>query len=73
MQVPFDYNNLNKSYATRELTLSDDYLHRYIEEELASKPILSLVHVDIRSFYQKRISTCHFQLDVCADYEHQVR
>ena len=31
MQVLFDYNDLDKSYAIRELTLSDDYLHRYSE------------------------------------------
>ncbi|RUT72649.1 hypothetical protein, partial [Ancylomarina longa] len=29
MQLSFDYNQLNNSYGTRQITLSDDYFNSY--------------------------------------------
>ena len=37
MQLPLDYEKLNDSYKTREITLSDDYFHSYSDQELAAK------------------------------------
>ena len=34
VQIPFDYNRLNDSYSSGEISLSDDYISSYSEEEL---------------------------------------
>ena len=34
VQIPFNYNRLNDSYSSREISLSDDYISSYTEQEL---------------------------------------
>ena len=56
--IPFEYGKLNSSYATRVISLSDDYVGSYTQKESFSDnptqdPVLSKVTIDNRSFYKK--------------------
>src|SRR5581483_629259 len=53
VQIPFNYDRLNDSYSRRQISLSDDYIRSYSEEEL--KQLKSDDSpVDISKFYEIR-------------------
>ena len=54
MQVSFNYEKLNESYDTKEISISDDYFHSYSKEELNAKPIVNKIYVP-NSLLEKKI------------------
>ncbi|KAJ9551856.1 hypothetical protein OSB04_015901 [Centaurea solstitialis] len=62
--IPFNYNSLNASYATREIPLSKDYTPSYTEAEMNQEvPILEKIYKDNNTFYEKRIAKLEEELE----------